>query len=351
MKIAVVTDTHFGARGDKQSILDHFGKFYQNVFFPYLKEHDIKTVWHLGDLVDRRKFINFNTLEQMKRVFLDPLLEGGYKAHFILGNHDMYYKNKIVPNSLLELLGEYNFSVYCDPAEVDDILVVPWMCDENRQATYEMLRTTKASYAFGHLQLKDFEMDRGRLAESGDDPAMFKKFDAVLTGHFHHKSSKDRIHYLGCPYEMTWRDYKDPKGFHIFDTSDASLTQIVNPYKLFHKFVYEDSSKSLTQMLNEVEGREGLKDGYVKVIIKNKTKTFWFDKFIDKIQEIGISDLQIVEDHYNLNVESDDIILSQAEDTLTILRKYLKGVDVHVDINKLEVLLKELYDEAAMIRV
>ena len=54
MKIALLNDTHFGARNDSLIFDDFFHKFYDEVFFPYLKEHNIKTLIHLGDVVDRR---------------------------------------------------------------------------------------------------------------------------------------------------------------------------------------------------------------------------------------------------------------------------------------------------------
>ena len=63
MKIALLNDTHFGARNDSPAFLDYFMRFYNEIFFPYLKDNNIKTLIHLGDVVDRRKFINFKTSE------------------------------------------------------------------------------------------------------------------------------------------------------------------------------------------------------------------------------------------------------------------------------------------------
>ena len=74
MKIALITDTHFGARGDSMLFYDYMMEFYNEVFFPYIDEKKINTVIHLGDVVDRRKFINFNVLHRFKKDFL-----GGYK--------------------------------------------------------------------------------------------------------------------------------------------------------------------------------------------------------------------------------------------------------------------------------
>lgn len=356
MKIAIITDTHFGARNDKKELLDFNNVFYEKVFFPTLKKHKIDTIWHLGDLVDRRKFINYNSLIQMRKMFLDKLSDMK-EVHFIMGNHDMYYKHKSQPNSLEELLGpgiktgKYkNFHIHTSPTIVGNMTVIPWICDENREEAYKLIDSNKTRFLFGHLQLSGFEMDRGRFAEEGEDAKGFASYDAVLTGHFHHKSSYANIHYLGSPYEMTWKDYKDTKGFHIFDTETAELDFIENHNRLFVKLSYDDSTMTLEESLKSIDD-ENIEGCYVKLIVKNKNNTFGYDAFIDKINEKGISDLQIVEDHYNLNVEADEEIIEQAEDTLTILNKYIESIDTGVDKAKLEILLKSLYDEAGLIRI
>jgi len=352
MKAAILTDTHWGARGDRQALIDNFKLFYEKVFFRYIRENNIKTVWHLGDLVDRRKFINFHTLESMKYNLLDPLDKMKIDCHFIMGNHDMYFKNKVRPNALYELLGEYPFKAYCTPTEVPEFntCVIPWICDETREDAYKLLNSSKMRFCLGHLQIKEFEMDRGRFADEGDDKELFESFDSVLTGHFHHKSSYNNINYLGAPYEMTWKDYKDPKGFHVFDFETGELEFIDNPYKMFHKIIYDDESKHLKDLLEELDDKK-LNNTFIKIVISNKNNSYWFDQFIENLVHKGVSDIQIVEDHYNLNIDDEDEILEQAEDTITIINKYIESLSEDVDKNKLQTLIKELYDEAALIRV
>jgi len=59
MKIALITDTHWGARGDSAAFAEYFNRFYYDYFFPYLSDNGITRIFHLGDIVDRRKYINF----------------------------------------------------------------------------------------------------------------------------------------------------------------------------------------------------------------------------------------------------------------------------------------------------
>ena len=117
MKVAIVTDTHFGARNDSADFLDYFVRFYDELFFPMLETRGIKTILHLGDIVDRRKFISYVTLRRMRECFIDRL--ENYEAHILVGNHDIPYKNTNDINAMRELFeGKNNIKLYMDPAEV-----------------------------------------------------------------------------------------------------------------------------------------------------------------------------------------------------------------------------------------
>jgi hypothetical protein len=73
MLVAILGDTHFGARGDSPHFHNYFAKFYNDVFFPYLEKHNILHIVQLGDVFDRRKFVNFNSLKQSIEYFFDKL--------------------------------------------------------------------------------------------------------------------------------------------------------------------------------------------------------------------------------------------------------------------------------------
>ncbi len=92
----------------------------------------------------------------------------------------------------------------------------------------------------GHLEIKGFEMHNGHMNEHGTEKSVFKRFEKVMSGHFHKKSDDGHIYYLGTQYEMTWSDYKCPKGFHIFDTQTRELSRIENDNTIFKKIIYND---------------------------------------------------------------------------------------------------------------
>ena len=348
MKIAVLGDTHFGARNDSLHFSSYFERFYTEVFFPYLESNNILDVIQLGDVFDRRKYINFQSLKNAKRFFFDRLNEH-YQSWLLIGNHDTFFKNTNDVNSLDLLLGEYhNINIVNEPTTVEfdgaDLFLMPWICPENEASILEAAKQTKAQVAFGHLELAGFEMSRGQVMDHGMDPNIFDKFEHVITGHFHHMSTRRNITYTGTPYEMTWADYGDPKGFHVFDTETRTLTFIQNPFTIFRKVWYDDTDKEMLYL--DTFKDSSLKDCFVKLIVTKKNNHFWFDMAVDHIEKSGAIELQVVDDHQNLNLENDDDIVNQAEDTVSILRKFVDQAEVGVSKDRLLSLLSDLYQDA-----
>jgi UDP-2,3-diacylglucosamine pyrophosphatase LpxH len=345
MKIALICDSHFGCRGNNTAFLDKNKLFLDNVFFPYLNEYIISTVVHLGDLVDNRKYININTANRLRQDFLDPLASMGCTAHFITGNHDCFFKNTNEINILQELISDKypDFYIYdMDACEkiFDNlsILLVPWICQENRERIYQKIKSTVAPIVFGHLELEGFyRHDVGIFSTSGENIDIFKKFDVVCSGHFHHKSSKDNIHYLGAMGEYTWADYNSPRGFHIFDTETRELFFIENPYKMFKKIFYNNG---VEETLSDNEYR----NLFIKVIIKNKSNVYFFENFINNIEAQSPLNLQIIEDHGIHILDTESVNIDESKSTLDICYSYIDSLEFS-NKPKLKETILNLYNE------
>ena len=349
MKLCILGDTHFGARGDSLDFHKYFQRFYDEVFFPYLKENNITTVFQMGDLFDRRKFINFNSLHLCRKYFFDRCREQGIELHALVGNHDVAFKNTVEINSPTLLLKEYeNVRLYEQVQTISyhgiSIDVVPWICDENAEQILKYMKDSKSQICFGHFEIAGFEMDRGNICDQGLDKNVLSKYDVVLTGHFHHKSTDGNITYVGTPYEMTWADYNDPKGFHIFDVNTRELEFVRNPFTMFNKINYDDSETDFESW--KKYDYESLKNTYVKMVVLNKQNPYLFDHVVDNLYKVGISDLSIVEDFSDALIDDDQEIVDQAEDTMTILSKYIDNLTLDVESDKLKTLMRELYVEA-----
>lgn len=354
MKLAIITDQHFGARNDSIHFLDFYEKFYRDTFFPTLKENNITTLLILGDTFDRRKYVNFYSLKRTKDMFFDPLHQMGIEVHMLAGNHDTYFKNTNEVNSVDLLLREYdNINVIDSPQTIhlnysetsSDVCMIPWICPENYNNCMEEIKNTSATLCMGHFEIAGFAMYRGMPSEEGLSRELFRKFDMTFSGHYHHKSSADDVYYLGNPYELTWQDYNDPRGFHLFDLTTRELQFLQNPNRMFHRILYDDKQETITEITNK--DLSGYTNTYVKVVVINKTNPYLFDKFMNNLYNVNPVDITIAEDFTDLNEGVDDDIVDQAEDTLTILNKYIDNVkEDSISNDKLKTLMKELYIEA-----
>lgn len=349
MKVVVITDTHWGVRNDAVVFHDYFKKFLDNVFFPYLDEHDIKEVVHLGDLVDRRKYINYLTLHRLKSDFLSPLFSRDVSLTVLLGNHDIAYKNTNEINALDELFSEFSNRMHvirnAEHVALGDteVLMIPWINQENEEHSMNLIKRTNAQIAMGHLELAGFEQERGSVALHGQSATVFDKFDIVLSGHYHHKSTNGTVFYLGAPYQMTWSDYDDPKGFHVFDTETRELEFIENPFIMFEKFFYDDTDLTSSEIVDLDLSK--YKNTYVKIVVQVKNNPYIFDTIIGKFEEAGVFDLKIVDDHLNLHLEDDSDIVDEAEDTPTMLKKTIEALKTPFR-NRLTSYTQTLYNEA-----
>ena len=344
MKVALITDTHYGFKKGNQDYHDYFLKFYNEVFFPTLKKKKIKHVIHLGDVFDIRRNIDFWSLDWARKNIFNPLQDLGVTVDMMVGNHDSFYKNTLEINSLECLLQEYdNLRVYTGPSEVTvggrKMIYLPWICDQNEEQTVNLMRETEAEVVLGHLEMEGFKTNPTYVANHGRQVSEFSKFKMVMSGHYHTRSKKGNFQYIGNPYQMYWNDYADERGFNIFDTETLKLQHIKNPYEMFHKIFYDDTKNEYYDL-----DVEKYKDTVVKVVVENKTDYTAFDYLINSLQDVTL-DLKIIEDFSTEESEDEDIQLEH-EDTLTILEKYVEELNTNLDSGKLKEIMKSLYVEA-----
>ena len=345
MKIAILGDTHFGMRGDSLAFHNLYSKFYKETFFPYLVQHGITTVFQMGDLFDRRKYISFQSLALCRRYFFDELAKNNIELHTLLGNHDITYRNTLEVNSPELLLKDYNnITVYNKPVSWQGIDIIPWICKENELEVFDTIKRSSNHVCFGHFELAGFEMDRGNICHEGMNPEMLRRYEIVLSGHFHHKSSQGNITYVGTPGEMTWADYNDERGFHIFDTETRELEFISNPHKMFYKIKYNDDNMFYNEVIDgdysQYTGKQ------VKIVIEKRTNSFIFDTLIDCLAKASPMDVSVVEDFSDIILAADDVKIDEAQDTISILNAYVDNLTLPVESDRIKTILRDVYNEA-----
>ena len=352
MKVAILNDTHCGVRNSSDIFINYQEKFYTEVFFPYLKTHDIKHILHLGDYYEHRRFINFKALNANREHFLDKLREYGITMDIIPGNHDCYFKNTNDLNALKELLGHYmnEVNIVMEPSVLDydglKVGLVPWINNENYDDSMNFLANCSADIIGGHFELVGFDMLRGIPCTEGMGTESLKRFEMVMSGHYHVKSSNENIHYLGSQMEFFWNDAGDDKHFHILDTETRELVPIRNHLTLFQKIYYDDESNDYSNYdVTDLDNK------FVKVVVIKKTDPFTFDRFLDRIQSRSIHDLKIQEDFSEFlgeNVGDDGL---EVEDTSVLLRSYVDNVETMLDKERLKHQLTDLMTEAQTLEI
>lgn len=353
MKIAILNDTHCGIRNSSDIFMEYQEAFYRDVFFPYCIENDIKHILHLGDYYDNRKTINFKALQHNRKIFLEPLRKNGMTMDIIIGNHDMYYKNTTELNALKELQGHYmnEVNLILEPKvmKYDSLKIglVPWICESNEKQCMEFIQNCKADIIGAHLELIGFDMHRGMPCLNGMSPNLFDRFEMVLTGHFHAKSTSGNIHYLGSQMEFFWNDCDDKKYFHVLDTETRELEAIHNPITIYEKIYYDHEKMGKYQF----KDMRYLDNKFVKVIVVNKGDPYEFEKFIDRISMQKIHELKIQEDFKEFigeNVGDDKISL---DDTQTIVYNYIDAVSTDLDKGRIKKEVSALMKEAESLEI
>lgn len=364
-KVAILNDIHFGVRGNSEIFLEYQKRFYSEVFFPFLKENGISNVWVLGDFYDNRKNISIKTQHETRKMFLEPLVENGIHMTMIPGNHDTAFKNSNKVSSLKELLGYFteNISIIMEPMEIVysnkmKSLWLPWINSENEESSMKAIKQTDANVLLGHLELSGFPMYKGDAPfRTGMNPSLFEKFDMVLTGHFHTKSSRKNIHYLGSQMEFTWSDCDDPKFFHVLNLNTLELAPIRNPITIYKKIRYNDQGGILLSPSSIRKLDTGGK--FVRVIIEQKNDPHEFDRFIEKIEnsnplDINISDSTVYGDFMDSSggkiLLKEDDVQKASEDLVSFMSEYIDGIDdTSLDRNKLKQMASSIYREAELL--
>ena len=268
------------------------------------------------------------------------------RFYTLLGNHDITYKNTLEVNSPQLLLQEYdNICIYDSPGSEKEwgIDIIPWICKDNETEVLDFIKSSTNEVCFGHFELQGFEMDRGNVCHEGMDPSILQKYDLVLSGHFHHKSNNGSIVYVGTPGEMTWADCDDDRGFHIFDTETRELQFISNPHRMFYKIRYNDDDLYYNNIMNQDYSHYSGK--YVKIVVEKKGNAFLLDTLLDQLAKVSPVEVSVVEDFTEITEEV-DVDINQAEDTMTILNKYVDGLSLPVEADKIKGVLRDVYNEA-----
>jgi len=247
-KVILIGDTHFGIKKFSLEFLDNQLELFDTQIFPYMEENNIKEIYQLGDLFDNRTTADIGWLDSVKSKFFDVLKQKDIILYTLLGNHDIYYRESR-EISLIETISELypnNFKIFKERTSLKllgrDTYIVPWIT-KNESLTYDEIKDKEI--VLGHFEIRDFSMVKGHVDKTSElTKDFFKsdtKVDRVFSGHYHLKNTEGDIKYLGTPFQLTFSDHDEQKGFYVWD--GFTLDFIENTCtKKFIKIEYDDSN-------------------------------------------------------------------------------------------------------------
>jgi DNA repair exonuclease SbcCD nuclease subunit len=349
MKILMVADLHFGVRAENLAVDSYFEQVFKNWFFPLVDREKPDLIMDLGDVFDRRKFINFQILHNCRRYYFDEIAARNLGYIVTVGNHDTYFKNTNDVNALDLVLKDYGgVVVYREPEHMTidgrRFLLFPWIPSGDHTKWDHALASTNADIVVGHLDVAGVDTGHGVIDDGAYGPSAFDQFRLVLSGHIHKRHKYKNINYLGTMCDLVWPDYNVMKGVHTLDTETLDIKFHPNPLKLHHRLVYSDRDGEIAPSVSNVKGR------FVQVIVDHKEDGAAFSKWMDNLEAAGPASIFVREMLPAAITSYGDLEENRMDDTPSILRKAATAFP-EGKREAIENTLLSLYDKANEIAV
>lgn len=317
-KVLFLGDLHLGIRNGSSIFLNMMKKYFNEELFPYILKNDIKYVIQLGDILDKRKSIDFIVSNYLTNAFFKFFETNKIHFYSTVGNHDLYYRQSV------ELDGPSQFSnneyihivktVTNIKIHDKNFILCPWICEENKEQIINDLKgikDTKNSFLCGHFELAGFPIQRGFISDKETLPKdILSNYFKVMSGHYHSPSSKDNVSYIGTPYQLTWSDYGDKKKVVVYDFDDKEFEEIYTELEIYHKIFYSDDIKINYKDYNNC---------YVKIILNSDYTDNKLNVFLSEFENsANLLGLQVI-NQLDANDTIEEISITDIDNPIDIM--------------------------------
>ena len=334
MKAVIVGDMHLSLKNGDPTMFKHHLRFLEWIK-GFCEDKGIGTVFQTGDIFDTRRVLNNNISFNVQKYFMEQDLEW----IILLGNHDTYHKTNNKVNTPETILSHYTTLIKDDLVTIDGVDFIPWITPENQEKIMSQVANSDSKFCIGHFEFQGFDMGMGHLAEHGMSHKLFGKYDKVISGHYHTKSQKDNVIYVGTPYQITFIDHDETKGVHTFDTETGELEFFEYPEKFFLRFEYREGMDFDFSTVT---------DKWVRLTVVEKEDEKKFNKFEKELLAHSPADLRIIENMVkhseSYNIENVDITKATE-----IMDQYITQTEfIGIDKTELSERMNELYKKAML---
>jgi DNA repair exonuclease SbcCD nuclease subunit len=232
-KIFVLGDLHLGIRNNSVEWSDIQSSFLIDYFLQQVEEEgfdpEVDILVQVGDWNHVRESTNTRIYKlslKIAEVFTKKFKRGVF---VILGNHDVYYKDRTDTHSLEGFDRMYsNFKIYERPELLSinshKFLMLPWI-EKLDELKNQIQLHKSAEYVFCHADVKGFNLTKVTKLEHGLEQSDICQFTRIYSGHIHIRQEKGNVLYVGTPYEMDRGDRGNQKGFYVLDVSGKVVTE------------------------------------------------------------------------------------------------------------------------------
>ena len=331
-KVAVFTDIHYGMRNNSRDHNDSCEGFIKWMI-EQSEEQGIKTCIFGGDFHHVRAAINISTLNysvsglRLLSSYFDNIF-------FIIGNHDLFYRDKYEIHSLPYVTEFPNITLVDQNLEMDGVAFVPWLVKDDWKKVPEI----KSPYMFGHFELPRFKMNA--MVEMPDHGLLnathFVNQKQVFSGHFHKRQNKGKIWYIGNAFPHNYAD--------AWDDDRGMMTWIPGQDPEFKPWPDAPKYRTMTMSQLLVDPTRHIDHRTYARITMDIGASYEDINFIKELleREIGAREVQIVhpkgDDHDAID---DDDINFESVDTIVI--SHLQSIESNsIDKNELIRIYQEI---------
>ena len=313
MKYTIIGDVHLDSKDD---MIDKKINLIKNIL-----ENNKNDIIFLGDFFHNRKHISVYALKQAQKILEDHK----YNIYMIIGNHCATFKNTLYPNSLeTSFRNISNVYIIDKPTELDNFLIIPWICDENYDECVNAIKTSSKKYLCGHLEITSFYMTNNIECRTGFKFSDLTKFNHVFSGHFHLSQDEKNISYIGNISQESWNDFNNSKRYCIIENDDIQFHSIGSD---IYKKIFLDDDKTDFDI-------DEFKDCVIKLYHSKKLTKKQFDK-IEELKSI-VKSYQIFDESVNLN----EVKIEQVE-FKDMLKDFMKMQDFDYKVEIEEYLIEK----------
>lgn len=346
MKKAFIGDLHFGVKGGDKNFLE-FQVNYLKKKLDLMASWGIKTLYQLGDSFDNRKQTQ-STVQQGMIDVIEHADKLGIHIVFLVGNHNTFYTDRNDIHNLKTFEKYPNVTIVTEFAEIDDFLVLGWINRTNSEQIEAAVAASTKKYCLMHAEFTGFDMYNGIKAKGGSSVVPYRKFDKVLTGHYHTVSTDGNVTYVGSPYALTWMDFVDGdnRGFWVLDDVSGEFSLIKNEKfeTLFFEHDYNPEHDYSSADFANYTGK------ILKFHVKEVEDQAHYDKFVALLNSVLYIDRRIIDHRILSKVDHNTIDVTDMHITpLLVIQDYVKAeaLENGLDIENAVSLATELYTNAS----